>query len=111
MTDTPRILYTLTDEAPLLATHSFLPMVQAFAKAAGVAVETRDISLASRILAQFPEILGDRLQRLQGAFARAMAERHFDGGYTAIFPIKVNQQQLPNTNSGQHHRQVRTQTT
>ena len=60
MTDTPKILYTLTDEAPLLATHSFLPVVQAFAKSAGVDVETRDISLAARILSQFPERLGDR---------------------------------------------------
>ena len=60
MTDTPKILYTLTDEAPLLATHSFLPIVQAFAGSAGVNVETRDISLAARILAQFPEILGDK---------------------------------------------------
>ena len=60
MTDTPKILYTLTDEAPLLATHSFLPIVQAFAGSAGVDVDTRDISLAARILAQFPEILGDK---------------------------------------------------
>ncbi len=60
MTDTPKILYTLTDEAPLLATHSFLPLVQAFAQSAGVAVETRDISLAARILAQFPERLGNQ---------------------------------------------------
>ena len=60
MTDTPKILYTLTDEAPLLATHSFLPIVQAFAGSAGVDVETRDISLAARILAQFPELLGDK---------------------------------------------------
>ena len=59
MTDTPKILYTLTDEAPLLATHSFLPIVQAFAKSAGVDVQTRDISLAARILSQFPERLGD----------------------------------------------------
>jgi arginine decarboxylase len=44
------------------------------------------------LLVRFPEILGDRLQRLQGAFARAMQERHYDGGYTAVFPIKVNQQ-------------------
>ena len=59
-TQTPKILYTLTDEAPLLATHSLLPVVAAFAKSAGVAVETRDISLAARILAQFPEHLGER---------------------------------------------------
>ena len=50
-----KIIYTLTDEAPALATHSLLPIVQAFTKAAGCVVETRDISLAGRILAQFPE--------------------------------------------------------
>ena len=59
MTDTPKIFYTLTDEAPLLATHSFLPVVEAFARRAGVEVETRDISLAARILAQFPQAHGD----------------------------------------------------
>jgi isocitrate dehydrogenase len=52
-----KIIYTLTDEAPALATYSLLPIVQAFTKAAGVAVETRDISLAGRILANFPEHL------------------------------------------------------
>ncbi len=59
MSDTPKILYTLTDEAPFLATGSLLPIVQAFAGAAGIAVETRDISLAGRILAQFPDRLAD----------------------------------------------------
>ncbi len=53
------MIYTLTDEAPMLATYSFLPVVQAFASQAGVDVETRDISLAGRILAQFPERLTD----------------------------------------------------
>ncbi|MTA41278.1 MAG: NADP-dependent isocitrate dehydrogenase, partial [Actinobacteria bacterium] len=48
-----KIIYTLTDEAPLLATYSLLPIVKAFTKAAGIEVETRDISLAGRILAQF----------------------------------------------------------
>ena len=48
-----KIIYTLTDEAPLLATYSLLPIVQAFTKAAGIEIETRDISLAGRILAQF----------------------------------------------------------
>jgi isocitrate dehydrogenase len=52
-----KIIYTLTDEAPALATYSLLPIVQVFTKAAGCAVETRDISLAGRILAQFPERL------------------------------------------------------
>src|SRR6186713_40769 len=54
-----RILYTYTDEAPALATYSLLPIVQAFTRAAGLAVETRDISLAGRILAAFPEGLSD----------------------------------------------------
>jgi isocitrate dehydrogenase len=52
-----RILYTYTDEAPALATYSLLPIVQAFTRAAGVVVETRDISLAGRILASFPDAL------------------------------------------------------
>ena len=52
-----KIIYTLTDEAPALATYSLLPIVQTFTKAAGCPVETRDISLAGRILAQFPERL------------------------------------------------------
>ena len=70
MSDTPKIIYTLTDEAPFLATQSLLPIVQAFAGAAGIAVETRDISLAGRILAQFPDRLredqriGDHLAEL-----------------------------------------------
>ena len=59
MSDTPRIIYTLTDEAPFLATQSLLPIVEAFTAPAGIAVETRDISLAGRILAQFPEYLSD----------------------------------------------------
>jgi len=54
---TAKIIYTITDEAPALATHSLLPIVQGFTRAAGVAVETRDISLAGRILAAFPEHL------------------------------------------------------
>ena len=52
-----KILYTLTDEAPALATYSFLPIVEAFASKAGVAVETRDISLSGRILAAMAEVL------------------------------------------------------
>ncbi len=54
---TAKIIYTKTDEAPALATYSFLPIVKAFTDAAGIAVETRDISLAARILAGFPEKL------------------------------------------------------
>jgi len=54
---TAKIIYTKTDEAPALATYSLLPIVKAFSDAAGIAVETRDISLAGRILANFPENL------------------------------------------------------
>jgi isocitrate dehydrogenase len=53
----PQIVYTLTDEAPALATYSWLPIVQAFAQAAGVTIVTQDISLAGRILATFPDYL------------------------------------------------------
>src|SRR5882757_9543062 len=66
------IIYTRTDEAPLLATYSFLPIIQAYASTAGIEVETRDISLAGRIIAQFPERLteqqriGAALTELQG---------------------------------------------
>ncbi|GAB3307786.1 NADP-dependent isocitrate dehydrogenase [Haliea atlantica] len=57
---TAKIIYTLTDEAPALATYSLLPIVQAFAgPAAGIGLETRDISLSGRIIAQFPERLSD----------------------------------------------------
>ncbi|MEW6997192.1 NADP-dependent isocitrate dehydrogenase [Colwelliaceae bacterium BS250] len=55
--DKSKIIYTITDEAPALATHSFLPIVQAYTKTAGIEVETKDISLAGRIIANFPECL------------------------------------------------------
>ena len=54
---TAKIIYTLTDEAPALATYSLLPIVQAFTRSAGIAVETRDISLAGRVIANFPDNL------------------------------------------------------
>ena len=60
---TAKIIYTETDEAPALATYSFLPIVQAFARSAGIVVETRDISLAARIMAGFPEYLAEDLRR------------------------------------------------
>src|SRR3954447_13774324 len=63
-----KIIYTHTDEAPLLATYSFLPIIQAYAAKAGVDVETRDISLAGRIIAQFPERLTEE-QRVDDALA------------------------------------------
>jgi isocitrate dehydrogenase len=64
----PKIIYTYTDEAPMLATHSFLPVMQAFGKAAGVISETWDISLAGRILAAFPDYLKEN-QRITDALA------------------------------------------
>jgi isocitrate dehydrogenase len=70
-----KIIYTHTDEAPALATYSFLPIVQAFARAAGVAVETRDISLAGRVIASFPELL-DEQQRVNDALAELGAMTH-----------------------------------
>ncbi|MGB5414144.1 MAG: NADP-dependent isocitrate dehydrogenase, partial [Polyangiales bacterium] len=68
MTQKPTILYTKTDEAPLLATYSLLPILRAFTAPAGVAVELPDISLAGRILASFPEAL-KRDQRIDDALA------------------------------------------
>ncbi|MFD6348148.1 NADP-dependent isocitrate dehydrogenase [Streptomyces roseolus] len=67
MTDST-IIYTHTDEAPALATYSFLPVIQAYASTAGVTVETRDISLAGRIIASFPEFLQEE-QRIGDALA------------------------------------------
>ncbi len=64
----PTIIYTHTDEAPALATYSLLPVIQAYASTAGVRVETRDISLAGRIIASFPEYL-DEGQRIDDALA------------------------------------------
>jgi len=70
MANTSKIIYTKTDEAPALATYSFLPIVKAFTSVAGVEVETRDISLAGRIIANFPDNLtedqkiGDALAEL-----------------------------------------------
>ncbi len=65
---TVKIIYTLTDEAPALATRSFLPIIQAFGAAAGVTIESRDISLVGRMLAQFPERLTEE-QRIGDALA------------------------------------------
>lgn len=86
MSKTPKILYTLTDEAPALATYSLLPIVQAFTKTAGIQVETRDISLSGRILANFPEYLSES-QRINDDLAEL--------GHLAITP-EANIVKLPN---------------
>ena len=59
MSEKAKIIYTKTDEAPALATHSFLPIVKAYTALSGIEIETKDISLAGRILANFPENLSD----------------------------------------------------
>jgi isocitrate dehydrogenase len=86
MSSDQTIIYTLTDEAPLLATHAFLPVVSTFAKAAGITVEKSDISVAARILATFPERLAPE-QRVQDALA--------DLGKRTLQP-EVNIIKLPN---------------
>ena len=58
-TNAPTIIYTLTDEAPLLATAAFLPIIRTFTRPAGIAIKTADISLSARILAQFPDLLSE----------------------------------------------------
>ena len=68
MTEKPTILYTKTDEAPLLATYSLLPILRAFTRSSGIEFELKDISLAGRILANFPEHLTEA-QRIPDALA------------------------------------------
>ena len=68
MTKTAKIVYTKTDEAPALATRSFLPIVKAFTKSSGITIETKDISLAARILAAFPDFLSEN-QKVDDALA------------------------------------------
>jgi len=68
MTKTAKIVYTKTDEAPALATRSFLPIVKSFTKSSGISVETKDISLAARILAVFPDFLTEE-QKVNDALA------------------------------------------
>ncbi len=69
MSETSKIIYTITDEAPALATRSFLPIVKAFTKTSNITVETKDISLAGRILANFSDYLNDD-QRVEDALAQ-----------------------------------------
>jgi isocitrate dehydrogenase len=85
-TGTSKIIWTKTDEAPALATYSFLPIIQAFTKETGVAVETRDISLAGRIIANFPENLTES-QRIPDHLAQL--------GELALTP-EANIVKLPN---------------
>ncbi|WP_210443927.1 NADP-dependent isocitrate dehydrogenase, partial [Vibrio crassostreae] len=67
-TEKPTIIYTITDEAPALATYSLLPIIQSFTASSGIDVDTRDISLAGRIIANFPDYLNEE-QRIGDALA------------------------------------------
>jgi isocitrate dehydrogenase len=67
-TQNSKIIYTITDEAPALATYSLLPIIKAFTKSSNISMETSDISLAGRILAQFPDFLSEE-QRQEDALA------------------------------------------
>ena len=85
MPNRSKIIYTFTDEAPALATYSLLPIIEAFTAPADIAVETRDISLAGRILSSFPEQLG----------AKAVADHLAELGALAVTP-EANIIKLPN---------------
>ncbi|MGJ8514467.1 NADP-dependent isocitrate dehydrogenase [Carnimonas bestiolae] len=85
MSESPTIIYTLTDEAPFLATQSLLPVIKAFSATAGIGIETRDISLAARVLAQFSDLLGER----------AVADDLAELGQLALTP-EANIIKLPN---------------
>ena len=73
-TKTSTIIWTHIDEAPALATYSLLPIVQAFTKGTGISVETRDISLAGRIIANFPDALSES-QRIPDYLASSASSR------------------------------------
>lgn len=94
MPETPKIIYTITDEAPALATYSLLPIIRAFARPAGVEVETRDISLSGRILAQFPDLLPPD-QRVADDLAELGALTHSRGANIIKLPnISASMPQL-----------------
>lgn len=86
MSTTSKIVYTLTDEAPALATYSLLPIIRAFTQSLGIAVETRDISLAGRIIANFPEYLNEN---------QKIADHLAELGQLAVTP-EANIIKLPN---------------
>jgi len=91
---TSKIFYTETDEAPALATASFLPIVQAFTQAADIVVETRDISLASRILAHFPERLSAEQQQADALAELGMLAKTPDANIIKLPNISASLPQL-----------------
>ena len=92
MSQKPTIIYTLTDEAPLLATYSFLPIVRAFAAPAGIEVATSDISVAARILGAFPEFLTE---------AQRVPDNLAELGRLTLLP-ETNIIKLPNISASVH---------
>ena len=89
-----KIFYTETDEAPALATYSFLPIVKAFTKAADIEVETRDISLASRILANFPDNLADDQKQADALAELGELAKTPDANIIKLPNISASQPQL-----------------
>jgi isocitrate dehydrogenase len=92
MTTQPTIIYTLTDEAPMLATAAFLPIIRTFTAPAGIAVETSDISVAARIIGEFPEYLTD---------AQKQPDNLAELGRLTLKP-ETNIIKLPNISASQH---------
>ena len=88
----PTVIYTLTDEAPLLATFAFLPIVRAFTAPAGIEVTTSDISVAARILGEFPEFLTE---------AQRVPDNLAELGRLTLLP-ETNIIKLPNISASQH---------
>jgi isocitrate dehydrogenase len=91
-TQQPNIIYTLTDEAPMLATSAFLPIMQAFAEPAGIQIGTSDISVAARILGEFPEFLTE---------AQRVPDNLAELGRLTLLP-DTNIIKLPNISASQH---------
>ena len=96
MSDKQKIIYTVTDEAPRLATYSFLPIIKAFSEIVGGAVETRDISLSGRVIAAFPERLSEN-QRITDDLAEL--------GDLTQFP-EANIIKLPNISASNPQMQI-----
>ena len=92
-----KIIYTITDEAPALATHSLLPIIKTFTEAAGVDVETRDISLAGRVIATFPERLTDEQRQADDLAELGALTQHLEANIIKLPNISASIPQLTAT--------------
>ncbi|MDX1315357.1 MAG: NADP-dependent isocitrate dehydrogenase, partial [Eudoraea sp.] len=90
----PDIYYTKTDEAPALATQSFLPIIQAFSKTAGISIKTKDISLAARIIAAFPDFLSEEQQKTNDLEALGSMAKSPDANIIKLPNISASVPQL-----------------